>query len=77
MRRIGRELAGIVGAVITWWAFAVLIGLLMYAIFPATGPSFTAGLELEPQNVPGNVAGFIAALFAFRAVTTQRKDSSS
>lgn len=49
----------------------------MYAIFPATGTSFTAGLELEPQNVPGNVIGFILALFAFRAVTARRDDDAS
>jgi hypothetical protein len=77
MRRITRELAGIVGALITWWAVTVLIGLLMYAIFPATGTSFTAGLELESQNVPGNVIGFILALFAFRAVTARRDVDAS
>jgi hypothetical protein len=77
MRRIGRELLGIVGALVAWWSITVLIGLLMYAIFPATGTSFTAGLELEPQNVPGNFAGFVAALFAFRALTTRRSDGDS
>jgi hypothetical protein len=49
----------------------------MYAIFPATGTSFTAGLELESQNVPGNVIGFILALFAFRAVTARRDVDAS
>lgn len=68
--RIGRELLGIIGAFIAWWSVAVLLGLLMYTIFPSADSSFTAGLELELQNVPGNIAGFVAALFAFRAVTT-------
>ena len=77
LRRIGREIVGIIGALVTWWALAVLIGLLMYAIFPATGTSFTAGLTLEPQNIPGNLAGFIAALFAFRAVTARRSEDDS
>ena len=77
MRRIGLELLGIVGALTAWWAVTVLIGLLTYAIYPATDTSFTAGLELEPQNVPGNLAGFIAALFAFRAVTTRHNNGAS
>jgi hypothetical protein len=72
IKRIGWELLGIVGAIIAWWAVTVLIGLLMYAIFPSTETSFTAGLELKPQNIPGNVAGFIAALYAFRSLTTRR-----
>jgi hypothetical protein len=72
IKQIGWELLGIVGAIIAWWAVTVLIGLLMYAIFPSTETSFTAGLELKPQNIPGNVAGFIAALYAFRSLTTRR-----
>jgi hypothetical protein len=77
LRRIGRELGGIIGALVAWWALAVMIGILMYAIFPATDTSFVAGLELEPQNVPGNLAGFTAALFAFRAVTTRCNEGDS
>jgi hypothetical protein len=77
LRRIGRELVGIVGALVTWWALTVLIGLLMYAIFPTTDTLFTAGISLEPQNIPGNLAGFIAALFAFRAVTRQSSEGDS
>ena len=71
MKRIVQEFAGILGAFIAWWALAVMIGLLMYAIFPPTTSSFGAGVSHEPQNVPGNVAGFIAALYAFRVVTRQ------
>jgi Na+/H+-dicarboxylate symporter len=68
MKRIVQEFVGILGAFIAWWALAVMIGLLMYAIFPPTTSSFGAGVSFEPQNVPGNVAGFIAALYAFRAI---------
>lgn len=71
MKRILLELLGILGAFIAWWALAVIVGLLMYAIFPATASSFTAGISLEPQNIPGNLIGFIAALYAFRAVTSR------
>jgi hypothetical protein len=77
LRRIGRELVGIIGALVAWWSLAVMIGILMYAIFPTTDTSFVAGLELKSQNVPGNFAGFIAALFAFRALTTRRNDGAS
>ena len=77
LRSIGRELVGIIGALVAWWSLAVMIGILMYAIFPTTDTSFVAGLELKPQNVPGNLAGFIAALFAFRAVTRPRKNGDS
>ena len=72
LRRISRELVGIIGVLVAWWSLVVMIGILIYAIFPTTDTSFVAGLEPKPQNVPGNLAGFIAALFAFRAVTTRR-----
>jgi hypothetical protein len=77
IKRIGRELLGIIGAIVAWWSITVLIGLLMYAIFPITDRSFVAGLTLKPQNVPGNVAGVIAALYAFRSLTTRRDTSDS
>ena len=65
-KRIVRELVGIIGALIAWWALAVIIGLLISAVFPSTNTFF----EIEPQNIPGQGAGFIAALYAFRAITT-------
>ena len=68
LKHIVREVAGIVGAIITWWALAVLIGLLISALFPGTNTFF----EIEPQNIPGHGSGFIAALYAFRAVTVKR-----
>lgn len=77
MNRIIRELVGILGAFIAWWALAVMIGLLMYAIFPPTTSSFVAGVSLESQNVPGNAIGFITALYAFRAVTRQSNEDDS
>jgi hypothetical protein len=55
----------------------VLIGLFVYAIYPTTDRSFVVGLELEPQNISENMAGFIAALFAFRAVTTKNDKADS
>ena len=74
MKRLGLEILGIVGAMVAWWSVTVLIGLAMYAIFPSSDTSFVAGLELEPQNVPGNLAGFIAALFAFRSLTKRKQE---
>ena len=74
MKRIVRELFGILGAFVAWWTLAVMIGLLMYTLFPPTMPSFQAGVSLKSQNIPGNMIGFIAALYAFRAVT-RRHDS--
>lgn len=72
MGRIGREFVGIIGALIAWWAIAVLIGLLISTVFPSTNTFF----EIEPQSIPGHLLGFIAALFAFRAVTARRDQDS-
>jgi hypothetical protein len=69
MKRIIREFVGILGAFVAWWALAVMVGLLMYAILPPTTSSFGAGVSLDLQNIPGNMIGFIAGLYAFRAVT--------
>ena len=69
LKRIVREVAGMVGAIITWWALATLIGLLISALFPGTNALF---FEIEPQHIPGHGIGFIAALYAFRAVTRKR-----
>lgn len=76
MKRIVLEILGVVGAFIAWWALAVIVGLLMYAIFPPRATTFTAGVSLEPQNVPGNLIGFIIALYAFRAITRRYNSHS-
>lgn len=49
LRRIGRELVGIIGALVTWWALAVLIGLLMYASFPPRIHRSQLGLHWNPR----------------------------
>jgi hypothetical protein len=67
-QRFLRELGGIVAAFVAWWAVAVLLGMAMFALWPPGG-SYTAGVSLEPQNIPGNILGFVLALYAFRAVT--------
>lgn len=72
MRRLLQDLVGILGAFVAWWSSVVLIGLLMYAIWPPPPGPFGAGISLEPQNIPGNAFGFVLALYAFRAVTTKR-----
>jgi hypothetical protein len=68
MARIGRELVGIIGALVAWWAVTVLVGLLLSALFP----SFNTSYEIDPENLPQFLAGFVAALYAFRAVTARR-----
>lgn len=73
MGRIGWEFVGIIGALVAWWAIAVLVGLLIATVFPSTNTFF----EIEPQHIPGHLLGFIAALYAFRAVTTQRDQAGS
>ncbi|HUG67851.1 MAG TPA: hypothetical protein VMM76_08865 [Pirellulaceae bacterium] len=75
MKSVLREAGGILGAFVAWWATAVLLGMLMFAIWPPGG-SYTAGITLEPQNIPGNALGFILALFAFRAMTRPKEPSS-
>lgn len=71
MKRAMKDVGGVFAAFVAWWSVAVLLGMLFFAIWPP-GHSFTAGLSLEPQNVPGNVLGFILALYAFRKVTESR-----
>ena len=68
MQRFGKEILGILASFLAWWAAAVIIGLLMFAIWPP-GDSHAAGISLEPQNIPGNAIGFVLALYAFRLVT--------
>jgi len=71
-----KDLVGIVGAFIAWWAVAVLLGMLMFAIWPPA-TSYTAGISLAPQNIPGNLAGFILALYAFRSLTKRRSRTAN
>ena len=76
-----RHITGILMAMVAWWAIAVLGGLALYTIWPpeplaelsgadVRTVSFMAGVSLGShwQNIPGNVLGFIAALYAFRAI---------
>ena len=76
MYRTLRDLGGIVGAFVAWWAVAVLLGMAMFALWPPVG-SHTAGITLAPQNIPGNALGFILALYAFRALTRAPKQAGS
>ena len=71
MQRVMKDIGGILAAFLAYWAAAVLLGMILFAIWPPGG-SFTAGLSLEPQNIPGNAIGFILALYAFRKVTESR-----
>jgi|JI10StandDraft_1071094.scaffolds.fasta_scaffold2222483_1 hypothetical protein len=72
MKKILRDIPGILGAFVIWWAAAVLLGMAMFALWP-TGKSYTAGITLDFQNVPGNLLGFILALYAFRRITAGTK----
>ncbi|MEJ2599403.1 MAG: hypothetical protein P8Z00_13795 [Anaerolineales bacterium] len=80
-KTILRHITGILMAMVAWWAITVLVGLALYMIWPpaplaelpgADVPtvSFMAGVSLGAhwQNIPGNVLGFIGALYAFRAI---------
>ena len=80
MSTVLRHVGAILAALAVWWSAAVLIGLGLYAAWPpdlaAPDPgagrthSFMAGVSLGRhwQNFPGNVVGFIAALYTFRAM---------
>lgn len=76
MKSLLRDAGGILGAFVAWWATAVLLGMLLFSIWPP-GESYTAGISLEPQNIPGNALGFVLALFAFRAMTRHQEPSSA
>jgi hypothetical protein len=68
-------------ALVVWWAVTVLCGLGLYAVFPpdlslpdpvdGQARSFLAGISLGRhwQNIPGNLLGFVSALYAFRILT--------
>jgi hypothetical protein len=68
MKKFTRDLRGILGAFVIWWAAAVLVGMAMFTAWPPA-TSYTAGITLDFQNVPGNILGFILALYAFRRLT--------
>ena len=75
MNGMTRELIGIFIAFMAWWALALVIGLVMYAAFPSSVPLLAASsASLDLQAVPGDVIGFVAALYAFRGVTKNRDD---
>jgi hypothetical protein len=72
-----RHIGAILGAFCIWWSAAVVIGLALYSLWPPdlSVPdqqvfSFRAGVHLGRhwQNVPGNIIGFIGALYTFRAL---------
>jgi hypothetical protein len=76
-----RHITGILVAMVVWWSIAVLGGLVLYMAWPPApiteltradipAVSFMAGVSLGAhwQNIPGNVLGFIGALYAFRAI---------
>ena len=68
MKKFIRDITGILGAFVIWWAAAVLLGMAMFATWPP-GKSYTAGIALDLQNIPGNILGFVLALYAFRRIT--------
>lgn len=78
-----RHSAAILGAFCVWWSTAVLLGLALYGLWPPDlsappgqeGYSLTAGVSLGRhwQNIPGNIIGFVAALYTFRAMCSRRK----
>jgi len=83
-----RHIGAILGACCIWWLVAVMFGLGLYSLWPPdlTIPdqdnrrtfSFIAGAHLGRhwQNVPGNLIGFIAALYTFRALYPKPLSSS-
>lgn len=72
MKTLLRDILGILGAFVIWWAAAVILGMVMFAIWPP-GKSYVAGITLDFQNIPGNILGFIFALYAFRQITVATK----
>ena len=78
---LGQHIGSIILAIIVWWAVTVLVGLVLFQIWPPelipvsgdenTGRfSIMLGVSLGRnwQNVPANVLGFVSALYAFRAL---------
>ncbi len=80
-----QHIGGIIGALCAWWAVAVIVGLMLYTIWPSSFPpndslegvrsfSFMAGIALGShwQNIPGNILGFVLALYTFRYLSKER-----
>jgi urea transporter len=75
-----RHMGGIVLALIAWWSVTILVGLALFQIWPpelipvrgdnANSFSMMLGVSLGRnwQNVPANLFGFVAGLYAFRAL---------
>ena len=83
---LGRHAMGTILAAITWWAVTILVGLVLFQIWPPesfpvsseqSGGSFSImlGVSLGQnwQNIPANILGFISALYAFRALCPKYK----
>lgn len=83
MSTLLRHVGAILVAFAVWWSATVLIGLVLYGLWPpdlSAGPcqrsdSFTAGVSLgrHRQNIPGNLIGFIAAMYTFRALGSRQR----
>lgn len=83
MTTLLQHIGAILGAFAVWWSATVLIGLALSGLWPPDlavpscegGYSFTAGVSLGNhwQNIPGNLIGFIAALYTFRAMGSKRR----
>lgn len=83
---LGRHAGSILLALIVWWAVTILVGLALFQIWPpelipASGDenqgtfSIMLGVSLGQnwQNIPANFLGFVAALYAFRALIPLHK----
>jgi hypothetical protein len=85
---IKRNCYGIVSSCCVYWSTAVAVGLVLYKIFPPSFQvhavsssdiqvfSYMAGVSFGEhwQNIPGNIAGFILALYTFRSISSDRPD---
>ena len=84
---IARNIFGIISAFCIYWSSAVLVGLILYSIFPPSFSvdtysnnaqifSFMTGVSLGKhwQNIPGNIIGFVLALYTFRTISSKKDE---
>ena len=66
MRAI-RYIVGAFGFILVGLFTAVLVGVVMFVLFPSRGHALVAGIGLDWRNVPGTILGLLAGWQSFRA----------
>lgn len=73
-----RYFVGVVGFLLAWFTIAVVVSLVMVAIFPLlNGSPVSVGIGLGWRCLPGVILGTLAGIHSFRASVRGRKSAIS